>query len=132
MVTYRRDQARRHWHRPWPVRVVLVGVGVVVVLVGLVGWSLEGEYGGDPDREEYVVGHDEATGLATVEGESGVVFQGTEAEVDAWLEEQRGSRNYLVPVLLIAGGSLAFLAGLAPSPRARTIDRTRPGMPVGA
>ena len=116
MVTYRKELERKGWHRPWPVRVMLVVVGVVLVLAGLVAWGLEQEYGGDPDRPEYVIAH-EAGRPVQVLGEFGVVFEGTQEEVDAWLEEQRGSRDFTVPILLIVGGAVVGVIGIAPSPQ---------------
>lgn len=123
--TYRSDLEQRGWHRPWPLRVVLGLVGVPLILAGLVGWALEQEYGGDEDRKEYVTSQ-EASGPVQVHGESGVVFEGTQEEVDAWLEEQRGSRNFTAPFLLITGGAVLILAGVAPSPKKRTTDATQP------
>ena len=100
MVTYRKDQEREHWHRPWPLRAALFATGVVLILAGLVGWSLEDVYGGDPDRQEYTVGHEDETGLATIYGENGeVVYESTSIDdAEAWVGNQRGSRNYAVPI----------------------------------
>ena len=124
MVTYRRDLEKKHWHRPWPVRIVFVVMGVVLVLAGLVAWSLEDVYGGDPNRQEYVIGHEVATGQASVFGENGELVYETVsiADAEAWVEGQRGSRSYTVPVLLIAGGAFAIIAGLSPSPRQKGLD----------
>jgi hypothetical protein len=76
MVTYRKPLERKGWHRPWPVRVVLVLLGLPLVAWGFAEWALEEEYGGDPDRPEYVMSH-EAGGPVQVHGKSGVVFEGT-------------------------------------------------------
>jgi hypothetical protein len=125
MVTYRKNQARKHWHRPWPVRVLLVAGGIVLILAGYVGWALEQEYGGDDDRQEYVM-FQEASGPVQVHGDSGVVFEGTQRQVDAWLEDQRGGRDFTTPFLLIVGGAMLVLVGVAPSPRKGHENLTSP------
>jgi hypothetical protein len=100
--------------------VVLVLVGLVLLVAAGVGWSLEKEYGGDPDRAEYVIGHDAQTGQATVQGQEGMVYEASNiADAEAYVESQRGSRNYTVSILLLTGGVLAIIAGIAPSPLAR-------------
>lgn len=125
MVTYRKEQTRSGWHRPWPLRVLFVLLGLTLVFAGMVAWSLETEYGGDPDRQEYVVAQ-EVGEPVQVHGEGGVVFEGTQDEVDAWLEAQRGSRNYAVAILLLVGGALLIILGVSPSPLKREPEPARP------
>lgn len=127
MVTYRKDLTRKHWHRPWLVRIALVIVGLVLVLAGSVAWSIEDVYGGDPDRQEYVVGHDAETGRATVYGEDGaVVHEATDiAGAEAYVSSRRGRRNYTTPILLHAAGALSIIAGISPSPLARELKPAR-------
>ena len=79
---------------------------------------MEAEYGGNPDRREFAVSQQVGQPVQVLGG-SGVAFEGTQQEVDAWLENERGSRNYTVPVLLVAFAAFALLAGVAP-------ERTRP------
>jgi hypothetical protein len=103
-------------------------MGVVLILVGLVGWGLEDVYGGDPDRQEYMVGHEAETGLATVYGENGeVVYETTSIDdAEAWVGNQRGGRHYAVPGLLIAGGAMAVIAAVSPSPTRRELSPSTP------
>jgi hypothetical protein len=126
MVTYRKDLAKKHWHRPWPVRVGLALLGLVLLLAGLVGWELEDVYGGDPDRQEYVIGDE--PGRAVVLGDDGeVVYESTDiADAEAYVQGERGSRDYAVPILLIAGGVLAIIAAVAPSPVRHEPEPTTP------
>jgi hypothetical protein len=115
MLTYRRDRARDHWHRPWPIRVLSLLLGLVLFIVGGVAWSLEDVYGGDPDRQEYVIGPE------GVIGENGeVVYETTDMmAAEEWAENQRGGRNYIVPFLLLMSSALLFLVAVAPSPTKR-------------
>jgi hypothetical protein len=116
MVTYRKDLARKGWHRSGLVRVLLGLLGVALVFVGTEVWALETEYGGAPDRQDYYVSQ-EAGRPVKVYDESGVVvFEGTPEEVAAWLRIERGARNYTVPILLLVGGALSIVAGVTPSP----------------
>lgn len=119
VFTYRKSLERRGWHRPWSVRVLSVIVGLLLLVAGGVGWALETEYGGDPDRQEYVIGWDDQLGGAVVLGENNeIVYDATEiADAEAWVQAQRGSRNYAVPVLLFAGSAILLIVGVAPSPR---------------
>lgn len=121
MITYRKDLARKHWHRPWPVRIGLVVVGLVLLLAGSLGWSLETEYGGDPDRPEYTIAQDEVAGTVMVIGEGGdVLYESSDLEdAVAFSESTRGSRNYTVPSLVYAGAALLLIAGVSPSPTTR-------------
>ena len=124
MTTGRPGIGRLRWRRPIAVRIVLIVLGALVIFVGYVAWALETEYGGDPDRQEYVVGQ-EAGGpvRAFTIGENGqeiVAFEGTQEEVDAFLERERGSRNYTVPALILAGGGIMTLLAAWP------VDRKSP------
>lgn len=118
MATRRTGIARWRWRRSIAVRVVLIVLGALVIFSGYVAWALETEYGGDPDRQEYVVGQ-EAGGPVrafTIDdnGEEIVAFQGTQEEVDAFLERERGGRNYTVPALILAAGGIVALLGAWP------------------
>lgn len=133
-MTYRKDLEKKGWHRPWPVRTVSVFVGLVLFAAGGLGWALETEYGGDPDRQEYVIGWDDELGGAVVlGGEHGeIVYQATDLDdAEEWVEAQRGARNYAVPILLFAGSALFLLIGLTPSPRKPRIEDEAPPVTVG-
>lgn len=126
MVTYRKDRARKHWHRPWLVRILLVIMGLVLLLAGAIGWGLEEVYGGDSDRQEYVIGYEDGRGV--VYGQDGaVVFESTDlVGAEAYVANQRGSRNYSVPIVLLALVGLAILAGISPSPLKQELRPARP------
>lgn len=119
MVTYRKSLEKKGWHRPWPIRLLLLLVGFVLFVLGGVLWELETEYGGDPDRQEYVIGWDDDLGRTVVLGENGeVVYQASDiADAETWVEAQRGARDYTVQILLFITSALFILAALAPSPR---------------
>lgn len=129
MVTYKKDLETPGWHRSGPIRATLVVAGILLVLVGMAGWAIETEYGGDPNQPEYIIGWDNEGGHAFVlEGEEGpLAYEATDlADAEAWIESQRGSRDYLIPILLIVGGSILLVAGIAPSPRRDTRQPTQP------
>ena len=46
MVTYRKELERKGWHRPFLLRIGLIGLGLFIGLLGLFAWSLEQEKGG--------------------------------------------------------------------------------------
>lgn len=88
-------------------RALLAILALFLALGGLVSWAIETEYGGAPDRNEYVVSQ-EGDGPVIVYDNSEMVFEGTQSDVDQWLSQQRGGRNSTVP-LLLTGGALALL-----------------------
>lgn len=116
-MTYRKSLEKKGWHRPWPIRILSVILGFGLFYLGAALWALETEYGGDnPSRKEYIV-YQEEGGPVQVQDETGVVFEGTQEEVDQWLESQRGSRNYTVSILLFAASAILAIIGIAPSRR---------------
>lgn len=119
MVTYRKSLERRGWHRPWPIRILSVFIGLVLLVAGVAIWELETMYGGDPDRQEYVIGWDDELGGAVVLGENGeIVYHANDIDdAESWVEAQRGGRDYTVPILLFAASAIFVLVGVAPSPR---------------
>jgi hypothetical protein len=123
-VTYDPNLEKKGWHRPIPIRISMVLIGLALFLAGNVAWDLESMYGGDPDRQEYVIGWDDELGGAVVLGENGeMVYEATDIDdAEAWVEAQRGSRNYTVPILLIVGSAILVLVGVAPSPRKEQVD----------
>ena len=133
MVTYRRDAEARGWHRPWQARALLVIVGIVLILMGMAGRAFEDEYGGSADSPEYVIGWDNDLGQAVVQdGERGAVVHKSSslAGAEAWVQAQRGEKNYSGPTLLLIAGSVLTIVGIMPSPRRRTANHSR--MPWGA
>ena len=133
MFTYRKVLERRGWHRSWALRVVLVLLGAFVIMSGWFMWTLEQEKGGweETDLGHFVVGEDEQTGRAVVWGEGGqILYEARRIEdVDAWIESQR-SRDFTVPALVIAGGGLLVVLGVAPSLRTKGESTTRQGAAV--
>lgn len=71
------------------------------------------------NAKEYVISEDVETGQVLVHGEDGeTVYESTDmGDAEAYTEAQRGSRNYTVPILLIAGGALSVLLGVSPLKR---------------
>ena len=106
------------WRSPWPVRVTAVVIGLGLFVAGGVSWELETIYGGDPDRQEYVIGWDDELGGAVVLGEDfGIVYEANDiSDAEAWVESQRGGRNYTLPILLFVGSAVFVLIGVAPPP----------------
>jgi hypothetical protein len=101
-------------------RVAIGVLGGLVVLVGLVAWSLESEYGSGlnfstesdgtvhrvfevdeqaPDSEDRFI----------------VVFEGTEEEASAYIEQRRAEgTNLVIPGLIIGVGVLIVIVALIP------------------
>lgn len=110
------------WHPTRSIRILMVVFGVFGVLVGLVAWSLETEYGGNG-----VGGSETSNGVTRVfdvdeqsvdaEGHAGttIVFEGTEAEAREFMEERwNEGRNYTIPAVIIALGGMLVLGALFP------------------
>lgn len=96
----------------------LIVLGVVLVLVGMVAWGWETEYGSGNDS---MIEVDAITDVAKVydldeqAGTRELVFEGTTAEAQAYAEEQRTSgRNYMIPALILAAGGALILLGVWP------------------
>lgn len=111
------------WHPSRLMRVVLAVGGVLVVLVGLAAWSLETEYGGNG-----VIGSATSNGVTRVfdineqslddehQSVTTIVFQGTEAEARAFMDQRwNEGRNYTIPAIIIALGGLTILVAFVPS-----------------
>ena len=100
-------------------RVALGVLGLVVVLVGLLTWSLESEYGSGLNFSmsntaggEWVVSEiDEHAGT------SEVVFTGSQEEASAYTDQRRSDGvSLLLPGLMIGAGALmVVIAGLWPA-----------------
>lgn len=110
------------WHLRRSARIVMGGLGVLTVLVGLAAWSFETEYGGNA-----VGGSETSNGVTRVfdideqsvdaEGHpvTTIVFEGTEAEANAFIERRWSEgRNYAIPVVLMAVGGILFLGAVSP------------------
>lgn len=117
-----------------PQRVAVGVVGLIVVVVGLVAWSLETEYGGNAVAgSEFSNGvervFDIVDGALDAEGHpvTTIVFEGTPAEAQAYMTQRWSEgRNYTLPGLVIAIGGLSFLGAFIHLPR-RTRFRKDPG-----
>lgn len=129
MVTYRRELERKGWHRPFPVRILLLIVGLGLLLAGWVAWDLEQEKGGweGSGLGHFVVEDDELGDGVLVRGENDeILFEGDSYEdVDEWIESQR-NRNFTVPILLLASGALFLVAGIGPSPKRQVLVEAKP------
>lgn len=108
---------------------VAVGVlGVLVVLVGLGVWSLESEYGSGLNFS--VVSEGTVHRVLEVDEQAPepedrftVVFEGTEEEASAYIEQRRAEgANFVIPGLIIGVGALLVIAALIPSRRTTPIE----------
>ena len=110
-------------------RMLLVVFGGVVVLAGVVGWSVENTSGGAGPGPELITEIDGDTvriyefnehGPLDNEGRpvQSLVFEGSQAEADAFMSEpQAEDRNYLVPALIMAVGAVIVIVALIRYPR---------------
>lgn len=133
MFTYRKELERKGWHRPLPVRVVLVVLALFVGLYGWFEWTMEQDKGGWGDLDIGMVEEGEFGDRAFVWNEAGdeVIFEGTSIEeVDAWIESQR-DRDFTMPMLLLAGSAVLLVVGAAPSPRRPEPRNAPPPVDVG-
>lgn len=109
-------------------RVLVGALGVIVVVIGLVWWTLEGEYGSSLDLN-FVVEEGEGDVVRVYEVDEGSVgpeedpraepvFEGTGDEAREYEATRRAEgTNYLVPGFVIAAGALLVLAALVPRKR---------------
>lgn len=118
MATHSAGAAPGTSNMPGLVRALLVVMGMALGFVGVVAWSLEAEYGAGTN---HVVETDSASDVGRVyevdeqTGTQELLFEGTVAEAEAFAEERRTTgRNFLIPVLLIAGGAGLFAFGIWP------------------
>ncbi len=104
-------------------RIQLGVLGIVIVFGGYVAMSLEREYGGSGtagavERENGIVRVYEISKTQVDETDhprKTLVFQGTEEEVDRYLAEQDGGRNYLPSAAVIIVGIVAMITAASPS-----------------
>ena len=112
---------RQSYEIPVAVRIIGAVVGLILISVGRVAWSFEREYGGDADRPEYVVAQ-EGDEVSVIDEAGRIVYRtDTPENADAWVEEQRGGRDFTVPVILLAAGALTLVAVILPSLPARLV-----------
>ena len=96
-------------------RIGLIAVGALMVLAGMVAWGWETEYGSGHGFSIEVIGDQAKVYDTDEDAENVVVFEGTRAEADAYVEEQQTSgRNYTVSVLILAAGGALLLVGVWP------------------
>lgn len=110
------------WHMSKGIRIAFGVAGLLVGLFGFVLWSFEAEYGGSG-----VGGSETSNGVTRVfdideqvtdsEGHpvTTMVFEGTKAEANAYIEQRsKEGRNYVIPSLTLSLGVVllvgAFLA----------------------
>jgi hypothetical protein len=101
-------------------RVAVVVLGVLVLLVGLLAWSLESEYGSglnfsmESDGTVHRVFEVDEQAPAP-EDRSTVVFEGTEEEASAYIQRRRAEgTNLVIPGLILGVGALMVVAALIP------------------
>ena len=99
-------------------RKALAAIGVAVVVLGLAAWSWQGTYGGT-EFGGVVVGPDGAAQVYDPDGL--VVFEGTEHEAEAFIEEAQGGIGvFLVPGLIIGLGAALVVLAIAIPARPKT------------
>lgn len=108
-------------------RVVLVVIGLIVVLVGLLAWGVEDEYGSGLD---FQVAMD--SGTWTVHDMSDgkqLMFEGSRSEAQAYMDRARAAReNFVVPgVILAIGVALVVIGILLPMWRRHVAPESGPG-----
>ena len=92
-------------------RKALVAIGLVLVVIGLAGWAWQSTYGGT-EFGGVEIGPDGAAQVYDHDGQ--VVFQGTEEEAEAFIEEAQGGFGvFLVPGLIIGLGAALIILSLA-------------------
>ena len=133
MFTYRKELERRGWHRPWPVRLVLVVAGLFIGLIGLVGWSLEKDKGGweGSGLGHHMVEEDQTANRVLIRGENNeILFEGSSLEeANAWIDSQRNF-DFTVPILLLTASGLLVIAGIGPSLRKPEPNNSSPRLAV--
>lgn len=98
-------------------QVLIAVLGLVVAFVGLVAWSIEGEYGSGTDF--LVQTHQGGPAIVyEVDEEKGTrtqVFEGPRREAQAYMERRRSEgENFLIPTLIIAAGAVLVVVALVP------------------
>ena len=115
MTAQQTDRGVMHTGHPAARRIGLIAVGVVVILAGFVAWGWETEYGSGHGFSIHIIGNDARVYDTDEQAGNVVVFEGTRAEADAYVDEQRASgRNYVIPMLVLAAGGALVLVGVWP------------------
>jgi hypothetical protein len=101
-------------------RVALVVFGLLVILVGLGAWSIEGEYGSGLNFSV-----ESRSGTATVFEERGPklvpVFEGTQEEASTYMGQRRSQgESFVGPGIIIAVGIVLVVVAFVL--RRRTVD----------
>jgi hypothetical protein len=111
------------WRPKRSTRITLAILGVLTVLVGTAVWSFETEYGGDgPGETEHLAdGTERAYDINEQEVDDEghqlrtLVFEGTPAEVEAYIEQRRSEgRSYLISGLIIGLGVILVIGAVLP------------------
>lgn len=110
-----------------PARVAVGVLGGLVVLVGVGVWSLGSEYGpglnfsteSDGTIHRVLEVNEQAP---ETEDRFSVVFEGTQEEASAYIEQRRAEEtNLAIPGLIIGVGALIVIAALVPTRKTRPI-----------
>ena len=93
-------------------------IGLVVIVIGLAAWSWQSTYGGT-EFGGVEVSSDGAAQVYDPDGQ--VVFEGTEEEAAAFIEEGQGGFGvFLVPGLIIGLGAALIILAVAASAKPKT------------
>jgi hypothetical protein len=92
-------------------RKALVVIGLVLTVIGLAAWAWQSTYGGT-EFGGVEIGRDGAAQVYDPDGQ--VVFEGTEEEAEAFIEEAQGGFGvFLVPGLIIGLGAALIILAVA-------------------
>ena len=103
-------------------RGLIAVLGLVVAFVGLVAWSIEGEYGSGTNFliQTHQGGPAIVYDVDEEEGTRTQVFEGSPREALAYMERRRSEgENFLIPTLVIAAGAVLVMLALVPLGRPR-------------
>lgn len=105
-------------------KVMLVILGLLVVFGGWVAWSIEDVYGSGTNflvqtsQDGSVIVYEDVDGQGTDE----VVFEGSEKEAQAYIEQRRAEgKSFVVPSVVIAVGALLVVGALVAPRRSGSI-----------
>ena len=101
---------------PLIVRILVALVGGFVVLVGMVLWAAENEYGSDaPDFTIETGPQGNRSIVYAIDGGRSKVFEGTYSQALAYVAQQReqaGGRSFLTAGLTIATGGVLIIVAI--------------------
>lgn len=106
-------------------RIGLIALGIVVVFVGIVAWSIEDTYGHGLDFSTRPADGQVAVYEASAGEEP--VFSGSPEEAFEYMDERRATgKSFVVPALIIAAGAILVIVGAIAGRWAERAETTTP------